>query len=128
MSGSGFVLTQSCHCRICVQAASRKLDDDRAQLEEWGSRLAALTKEFDEAKQEVKSARTEIGDQRDTLASQAAALCAAQEQLEIQRQAILDARLDLDRYVAHTKFVQQGTLITLLPPHPLSWVPFRVAM
>jgi predicted nucleic acid-binding Zn-ribbon protein len=82
-----------------LQAASRKLDDDRAQLEEWGSRLAALTKEFDEAKQEVKSARTEIQDQRGTLAAQAAALCAAQEQQEIQRQAILDARLDLDRCV-----------------------------
>jgi predicted nucleic acid-binding Zn-ribbon protein len=80
-----------------MQAASRKLDGDRAQLEEWGSRLAALTKEFDEAKAEVKSARTEIQEQRGSLASQAAALCAAQEQLEIQRQAILDARVDLDR-------------------------------
>lgn len=88
-----FVLLKPCG----LQAASRKLDEDRAQLEEWGSRLAALTKEFDEAKQEVKAARTEIQEQRGTLAGQAGALCAAQEQLEIQRQAILDARLELDR-------------------------------
>jgi septal ring factor EnvC (AmiA/AmiB activator) len=91
-----------CVCAVPsgLQSASRKLDEDRAQLEEWGARLAALTKEFDEAKQEVKAARTEIQEQRGSLASQAAALCAAQEQQEIQRQAILDARLDMDRCAA----------------------------
>lgn len=52
------------------QAASRKLDDDRRQLQDWGARLAALTHEFDDAKQEVKAARTEIQDQRAALAGQ----------------------------------------------------------
>lgn len=53
-----------------AQAASHRLDDDRSQLQEWGARLARLTREFDAAKEEVKSARTEIQTQRITLANQ----------------------------------------------------------
>lgn len=54
-----------------MQAATSKLDEDRRQLQEWGSRLAALTREFDEARQEVKAARTEIEGQRNLLTQQA---------------------------------------------------------
>jgi hypothetical protein len=53
------------------QAATSKLDEDRRQLQEWGGRLAALTREFDEARQEVKAARTEIEGQRNLLTQQA---------------------------------------------------------
>jgi hypothetical protein len=64
------------HCRtLCcwLQAATCKLDEDRRQLQEWGERLVALTKEFDEARQEVKAARKEIEGQRTLLAQQASA-------------------------------------------------------
>lgn len=52
------------------QAATSKLDEDRRQLQEWGGRLAALTREFDDARQEVKAARTEIEGQRALLTQQ----------------------------------------------------------
>lgn len=53
-----------------LQVATSKLDEDRRQLQEWGGRLAALTRDFDEARQEVKAARTEIEGQRNLLTQQ----------------------------------------------------------
>ena len=55
---------------LCAQAATTKLDEDRRQLQEWGGRLSALTREFDDARQEVKAARTEIEGQRTLLVQQ----------------------------------------------------------
>lgn len=46
------------------------MEEDRRQLQEWGGRLAALTREFDEARKEVKAARTEIEGQRTLLTQQ----------------------------------------------------------
>lgn len=59
-----------CCVPLSLQAASRRLEDDRSQLQEWAARLAVLTREFDAAKEEVKAARTEIQTQRNTLTNQ----------------------------------------------------------
>jgi outer membrane murein-binding lipoprotein Lpp len=67
-----------CHCLLafgCIsgrylQAVDNRLYDERRQLQEWGSRLAMLTADFDAAKEEVKAARTDIEAQRALLAQQ----------------------------------------------------------
>lgn len=79
------------------QEARQAIEEERAELLEWGTRLQALTKGFDVTKQEVAEARSEIELQRQAVQAEAAALVATQLQLEEQRQQLAEARFALDR-------------------------------
>jgi len=82
---------------LSTQAARSKLEEDRAQLNEWGERLHTFTTDFDKARSEVRAAREEIESQRSGLVTDAAAVVAARLGLEEQSAAVAEARVMLNR-------------------------------